>query len=177
MAVSEKGYAATAVADVLAVAGVSRETFYQHFSGKEDCFLAVLDFCNEFLHALIVKELAEHVDAPPADRLEHALAVYLGTLTEQASLATVFFLEATAAGEAAKHKRFHAQEHFIKTLSSAFGDLPGVNSHPNPDFSVRMMAAAIAYLVSSYLGTGRAAELPALRAPIMEYLRHTGFID
>jgi AcrR family transcriptional regulator len=42
-AVGEQGYVATSVADVLSRAGVSRRTFYEHFSDKEDCFLQAFD--------------------------------------------------------------------------------------------------------------------------------------
>ena len=39
-AVAAKGYAKVTVADVVALAGVSRRTFYEHFADKEQCFLA-----------------------------------------------------------------------------------------------------------------------------------------
>lgn len=39
VAMSEKGYGATTVADILAGAGVSRESFYALFDSKSDCFL------------------------------------------------------------------------------------------------------------------------------------------
>jgi AcrR family transcriptional regulator len=42
-AVAAKGYPATTVADVIALAGVSRKTFYAHFEDKEACFLASYD--------------------------------------------------------------------------------------------------------------------------------------
>src|ERR1700740_2583712 len=38
--VADGGYRATRVADVIASAGVSRKTFYEHFDNKEDCLLA-----------------------------------------------------------------------------------------------------------------------------------------
>lgn len=38
--VARKGYAKTSVADVIALAGVSRRAFYEHFSNKEACFTA-----------------------------------------------------------------------------------------------------------------------------------------
>ena len=41
--VAEKGYGAASVADVIARAGVSRQTFYVHFRDKLDCFLAAYD--------------------------------------------------------------------------------------------------------------------------------------
>lgn len=38
--VARKGYAKTSVADVIALAGVSRRAFYEHFPNKEACFVA-----------------------------------------------------------------------------------------------------------------------------------------
>lgn len=38
--VARKGYAKTSVADVIALAGVSRRAFYEHFDNKEACFIA-----------------------------------------------------------------------------------------------------------------------------------------
>jgi len=41
--VAEQGYEATRVADILALAGVSRGAFYRYFDNKLECFLATLD--------------------------------------------------------------------------------------------------------------------------------------
>jgi AcrR family transcriptional regulator len=41
--VYQRGYAGTSVANVIALAGVSRRAFYEQFSNKEDCFLATYD--------------------------------------------------------------------------------------------------------------------------------------
>ena len=40
---AKRGYADCRIADVIAYAGVSRKTFYELFSDKEDCFLAAYD--------------------------------------------------------------------------------------------------------------------------------------
>jgi AcrR family transcriptional regulator len=42
-AVGEHGYFSTTVADVIALAGVSRKAFYEHFTNKQDCFLTAFD--------------------------------------------------------------------------------------------------------------------------------------
>src|SRR5205807_62034 len=42
-AMAEQGYVNTSVADVLRRAGIGRETFYQLFSSKEDCFIAAYE--------------------------------------------------------------------------------------------------------------------------------------
>src|SRR3954454_19040502 len=48
-AVAERGYVATSVADVIARARVSRETFYRHFADKQTCFEAAHDRGVEIL--------------------------------------------------------------------------------------------------------------------------------
>src|SRR5689334_18114697 len=40
---ARKGYATTSVSEVLGAAGVSRETFYEQFSSKEECFMAAFE--------------------------------------------------------------------------------------------------------------------------------------
>src|SRR3954470_1905995 len=50
-AVASKGYAKTTVADIVALAGVSRTTFYGHFADKEECFLETY---AAGAHALVV---------------------------------------------------------------------------------------------------------------------------
>src|SRR5258707_2850574 len=62
LAVAEKGYAATAVADVIARAGVSRKTFYEHFANREACFLAAYDAGVEALLAAIDEAIAAAPD-------------------------------------------------------------------------------------------------------------------
>ena len=41
--VAEKGYRATTVADLLALSGVARASFYAHFADKEACFVATIE--------------------------------------------------------------------------------------------------------------------------------------
>ena len=50
-AMMEKGYVNTTVADVIGRAGVSRETFYQQFSSKADCFMSAFDAACLGVHA------------------------------------------------------------------------------------------------------------------------------
>src|SRR2546430_4460155 len=56
-AVAEQGYVNTTVADILARAGVSRATFYQLFSDKEDCFNAAYRESAELVATAMAVEL------------------------------------------------------------------------------------------------------------------------
>src|SRR4029079_8566329 len=76
-AVAEKGYAAATIEDIVRDAGVSKKTFYEHFSDKLDCFLAAYEAASDELlaHVRAAQEGAEAGAAPtaragsaPADR-------------------------------------------------------------------------------------------------------------
>ena len=56
--VSANGYPATSVADIIALAGVSRRTFYEHFEDKEACFLALFAAASDGLVESISEQVA-----------------------------------------------------------------------------------------------------------------------
>src|SRR4051812_29126312 len=77
-ATAEKGYVHTTVGDVVKRAGVSRETFYEQFSGKEDCFIAAFDAGVEEVLETMAASLREDsgdADADPFARLDRVLAL------------------------------------------------------------------------------------------------------
>src|ERR1700704_2680797 len=54
-AVNERGFVATTISDLVAGAGVSRRSFYEHFENKEECLLATYDALIERLTARIAE--------------------------------------------------------------------------------------------------------------------------
>ncbi len=126
-AVAELGYGATAVADVIARAGVSRKTFYEHFANKEQCFLAAYDAGVDVLLAAT----DEAVAAAAPDWLEAArggLARFLAVLAENPDFARTYLIEVLAAGPAAAERRAAVHERFAQQLAAGHAaarrDLP-----------------------------------------------------
>ena len=72
------GYAGANVSKIIAAAGVSRPTFYDYFTDKDDCFLATLREIN----GEILNEVHEQIAAGPP---EHALQLALATVMDFAS--------------------------------------------------------------------------------------------
>src|SRR6185437_12804997 len=100
-AVARDGYAGTTLSQLVALAGVSRSTFYQHFDSKEECFLSAFD--------VIVEELIIRVrDAYRSEkdfrrRLVAALGAFMNMVVEEpaiASFGTVEWLTLGSAGVA-----------------------------------------------------------------------------
>ena len=94
-----KGYRAVTVADIVRRAGIARNTFYENFGSKEECFLAASEFAaGEALRRVV--EAAEKVDSWPR-RVNHGLAAFLGFVASEPALARACVVEALSAGPAA----------------------------------------------------------------------------
>jgi len=158
-AVAEKGFARVTVADVISRAGVSRETFYEHFSDKEDCFLATLDEGARTLYEILASSIAR-VGDDPAERLEEMMKAYLNTLSAEPAFAKAFLIDAYGAGPAATERRFELQQRFVDLVAEVF--------RGSADrFACEAFVAAISSMVTSRVARGRIEELPALREPLV----------
>jgi AcrR family transcriptional regulator len=76
--VARRGYAATSVSRVIAEAGVSRPTFYEYFSDKEDCLLAALSTTQERLQYRVGQRIQ-------AEQPNQAIQATLAAIVEFAS--------------------------------------------------------------------------------------------
>src|ERR1700709_2960029 len=74
-----RGYRAVTVADIVRRAGIARNTFYDNFSSKEDCFLATQDFAVEESLRRVVDAAAEE------ESWEARLAAGLGAFPKYVS--------------------------------------------------------------------------------------------
>lgn len=169
--VAANGYPRTTVADVLKRARVSRETFYQHFSDKEDCFLAVLDESARLLATSLAADAGTATE-PALPRLERVLTTYFTTLAEQVPFARVFFVESYAAGIPAQRKRVEVQERFVDLVVSAFAGSPEWRALPDPAFACRIVVGGISALVSSALIRNEADRLRDAAPKVIALLRH-----
>ena len=164
-AVAEKGYARATVADVLERAGVSRATFYEHFSNKEAAFLAAYEAGVDILLAGATEALANAGD-DPLDRFERVLRAYLETLAAEPAIARTALVEIYAAGPEAVKRRFELQLRFVDFIAEIFGA-----RSKRDRFACEMLVAAISSLATAKVAVGDTDDLPALRGPLMEYVR------
>ena len=95
-AVAAKGYAETTIADIVREASVSRRTFYEHFSTKADCLVALYDAASR--NAL--KVLREAID-PARDweaQVESATSAYLAAMAANPVLLRTLYIEILGLG-------------------------------------------------------------------------------
>jgi AcrR family transcriptional regulator len=172
-AVAEKGYPATTVADVVARAGVSRKTFYEHFADREECFLAAYDTGVE----VVLGELAARAQTAPAqmdwrERVRGAIRAYLEILAAEPAFARTFLVEVLAAGPNALTRRDEVHRSFVELVRAQVA-LARVD-HPEllepPDAVYAAMVGGVNEVVSGWVREGRTAELPELE-PALSYFQ------
>ena len=164
-----KGYTRTSVADVLRAARVSRESFYEQFSSKEDCFMSVFETANERLVAAAV-DPDPSAGRTPLEWYGRALSGYLEALASDPAYARVFLIEVHAAGPAAVQRRFELQRRFAKALAAAFGA-----TSDDDLFAIEAIVAAIGALVTARLAADDIDGLRALHDPLMRLIASLPF--
>ena len=115
--VTEIGYAALTVQNVLGRAGISRPTFYQQFEDKEACFLAAFDAAAARMGERIKTAMAE---AGPGwrDRLRDGLAELLRFIAEEPEEARMVIVEARASCPAGLRRRDELLDRFAACVDS-----------------------------------------------------------
>ena len=165
VAVGDKGYTGTAVADVVAGAGVSRETFYQHFADKEECFLAAYEMAVDTMRRAMADALAGR-PADPLARFDRALRSYLDLLSSEGAIARVFLVDVYAAGPRALQRRREVQDEFVDVIAEIFAAKAAGDR-----FACEALVAAISSMVTVRVAAGEFDALPGLRRSLVEVAR------
>jgi AcrR family transcriptional regulator len=157
-AASRSGYAAMRIEDVIAIAGVSRRTFYDHFANKEEAFLAAYELVLEQLLSGVTSAFA--TGESWTSRVRRGLAAFLNLLASEPVLAQVCVVEALAAGPRALARRTEAMEAFQRLLQPPKGDALATSTAP--PVAVEAIVGGIYEVIYSRVTTNRTEELPSL---------------
>jgi AcrR family transcriptional regulator len=167
--VGSKGYGAVAVADVIAAAGVSRKTFYEHFDNKEECFLAAYDAGVELMLDAIDSAIAAAAPAGPLAIARAGTARYLEMLAANPAFARTFLIEVLAAGPEALRRRTGVHQRFADQLATIHRAARGAEPSPGPPPHVfRACVGAIHELVTDHVLHHGAETLPSLLDELVE---------
>ena len=155
--VSRHGYAATRVEDVIALAGVSRRTFYDHYANKEQAFLAAYDLIVAQLRTGVSRAYATRGTWPA--RVRRGLAAMLNLMASEPELARVCIVEAVAAGPQALERRMQAMSVFRQFLTPPANRRSPVIVSP---LTGETVVGGVYEVIYSRVVTGCTAELPDL---------------
>lgn len=125
--VAEKGYAATRVADLLELSGVSRSAFYDHFSDKQECLLAAVDA----LVGPTIEAIGKASDKPAgAARARETFDAFIRLVVDQAAAARMCMVELFAAGPEAMAEIDQMTDDFQGLVTATLGQVPGREQIP-----------------------------------------------
>jgi AcrR family transcriptional regulator len=171
--VAAKGYAATSVADVLELAGVSRRTFYEHFEDKEACFLASYDAGAE----AIFEAMVDAVDPAQSwqETLEAVFTTWLEFLDADHAFTRAYMVEFWGAGDGARERWKHRRDRTAGLLRAlherAREDDPSIV--PVSDTVVAAVVGGVNRVVISHLLAGDEAPLTALAPDLIHFMKLT----
>jgi AcrR family transcriptional regulator len=156
--VSEKGYVAMTVEDVIAAAGVSRRTFYDHFKGKEPAYLEAFEVAG----AELIRRVGEAYAASRslAGGLVACLRAFLEFSAEEPRYAELCLVEVLAAGPAAIERR----DAVLRTLAGVLheGARSDPRSAPTPPRTAEWVIGGVYEIVYARIINGGTRELPEL---------------
>jgi AcrR family transcriptional regulator len=166
-AITEKGYAATTVADVVAHARVSKRTFYERFTDKEAAFLATYSAASDDMLAVIAAAAA--TDAPWQERIEAGVRAYLTELAAHPALTRTFLVEIQAAGPKALALRRDVLSRFARGLQAIVASDEAVP--PLPDGLATAIVGGINELLLRAVEDEGAEDLAALTDTASRFIR------
>ncbi len=166
-AVAENGFAATTIGHITRHAAVSRRTFYEHFSSKDECFVAAYD--------TVMKQLAERVREAyeAADDWPHAardgIAAMLVFLAEEPHLARLCMVEALVAGPVVVDRYDAAIQDLVPYFKAGREGKPKkVLERLSPSTEEALVGGMVS-LISRRIIAGQTSELEELLPDLVEF--------
>jgi AcrR family transcriptional regulator len=163
--VGERGYSGTTVADLVALAGISRKAFYEHYANKQECFLATYD-------AIVAENLARVSSA--ADEVEgmrERESYGLETLFERTlshhHRARLVLIEVGALGPAGIARREQLVSAYEGLLRENLGVAPRPGPIPNP--LLRAMVGGMLRVLYTRVQKDAQTELPGLTPDLVAW--------
>jgi AcrR family transcriptional regulator len=164
--VAIRGYRATTITGVVKAASVSTRDFYEHFEGKEDCFLAAFDAVRDHLEELIGAVVAEQPDW--ADKVIAALRSALGFFAAEPHLARLCLVEPVSATPAIAIRFREVILAYVPALALGRAELAAGASLP-PSTEDSLLGGAISIATRSILA-GEGERLPELLPDLIEFI-------
>jgi AcrR family transcriptional regulator len=143
---NRRGYAGASIASMIARAEVSRPTFYQHFTDRDDCFTATI----EDVGAELLTSVVAAIEARPAqEAMASAVVALLGYADEHGARARFLMGESMAGGAGALDARDRSVAQIAGVIERALGKAPAKESVP--DLAARVLVASVYRMVAARL--------------------------
>jgi AcrR family transcriptional regulator len=159
---AEQGFEITSARELATRAGLSRQTFYQHFPTKEDAWSAAFD--QAFLELFSAAWHAGAAQREPAAKVTAAVTACLEQLIAEPGRARLLLVDAPSAGTAGSAAIDRATQAFARLIAGAAGD------RELPAIVPLAMVGGIVSLVGGWVVEDRTADLADLTPALVEIL-------
>jgi AcrR family transcriptional regulator len=146
---------------IAAAAGVSHDTFYKHFSSRQEAQLAACEGIHERLIAAARKASALATDWPIGVR--EGLGVYLAEAARDPQATRVMVLDSLSLGEPGRKFLERRARALKQLLRPALAAAPGL-----PEAGAEMLVGAILEVLYEHALERRIEQLPALQGQLAE---------
>jgi AcrR family transcriptional regulator len=111
LSIAEDGYQKTTVGDIVRRARTSRRTFYEHFTSKEECLVALLTDIN----AEQIRQIYAAVDreAPWQRQVRQAIESWISSAESRAPITLSWIRDVPSLGEATRRLQREVMENFV----------------------------------------------------------------
>lgn len=166
-AVSEFGYSGTTIAHITRAAAVSRRTFYEHFAGKDECFVVAYEEVMSDLRERVSIAIEEHDEW--AEGIKAGIAAMLEFLANEPNLARLCMVEALVAGPAVVERYDAAIQSFVPYFEKGReGRAPEVLERLSPTTEEALVGGMVS-LISRRIIAGHTEELQDLLPDLVEF--------
>ncbi|MBS1889562.1 MAG: TetR/AcrR family transcriptional regulator [Actinobacteria bacterium] len=161
----DRGYRAVTVADIVRRAGIARNTFYDNFASKEDCFLATQDYAVEEALKRVVEAAAE-AESWEA-RLVTGLGAFLAYVAGEPALARTCIVEALSAGPAAQERYEQSLQSFLPLLRLGRESSP--QGEDLPETLEEAIAGGIFWVIYQRIVLGQTEQIESLLPDLVDF--------
>jgi AcrR family transcriptional regulator len=161
--VAERSAGNVTVAHVVGRSGVSRRTFYELFSGREDCFLAAFDDGI----ARIANEVVPAYEQPGRwrERMRAGLTALLEFLDYEPGMGRLVIVETLGAGPKALERRSRVLAQVITAVDA--GRSEGKTANAPPPLTAEGVVGGVLSVLHTRLLEGKRGSMLSLTGPLM----------
>ena len=168
---AEHGFAGASSESISRRAGMSKATFYEHFTNKEDCIIALFDEAAGVIAAAMAGAARQVGSRDAPQRMKAATRAFLTSLTEHPEFAQTLLVEIIGAGPRAATRRDQILQQFADVLDSenATAAQRGLIARFASPYDAFAIVGACTELVSRQVRLGEPEDVLEL-APVIDRL-------
>jgi AcrR family transcriptional regulator len=154
------GFENVSVQGIVKEAGIARSTFYEHFSSKEECLIALYEAASR--QALGVLRDAIDPAHDPLTQAERALGAYLATMASNPVLLKTLFIAILGLGDSGLQARRRVNQHLADLILELINRPGEKKRKPLPPALAMSIVGGINELVLEMIEQDRIGELTSL---------------